>query len=157
MTRVGVTGHQEIPEGVLDYVVDNVSALLASCSPPVSALTSLAAGADQLVAREVLTAGGTLHVVVPSRGYETTLARDDLRSYEALVSQAQEVTLLDFPEPSEEAYWAAGRAIVDGCDLLLAIWDGQPARGLGGTADVVAYARDLEKEVRVVWPQGVGR
>jgi hypothetical protein len=26
----------------------------------------------------------------------------------------------------------AGRTVADRCDLLLAVWDGQPAAGLGG-------------------------
>src|SRR5439155_12740709 len=29
----------------------------------------------------------------------------------------------------------------DRCDVLIALWDGQPARGRGGTAEVVALAR----------------
>jgi hypothetical protein len=31
--------------------------------------------------------------------------------------------------------------VADQCDALVAVWDGQPARGRGGTADIVAYAR----------------
>jgi len=33
--------------------------------------------------------------------------------------------------------------------LLLALWDGEPSQGLGGTADVVAFARGLGRPV--VW------
>jgi hypothetical protein len=36
----------------------------------------------------------------------------------------------------------AGRVVVDRSSVLVAAWDGQPSRGLGGTADVVAYARE---------------
>jgi hypothetical protein len=157
VTRIGVTGHQEIPVDAVDYVVDNVRALLDTCAPPLCAVTALAAGADQLVAREVLRDGGSLHVVVPSAEYESTLSGDDLRVYEFLIAQAEEVTPLDFPEPSEQAYWAAGKTVVEHCDLLVAIWDGQPARGLGGTGDVVAYARQLGKDIHIVWPQGATR
>ena len=39
-----------------------------------------------------------------------------------------------------------GRAVVDCSSVLVAVWDGQPSRGLSGTADVVAYAR--ERRVR---------
>ena len=42
-------------------------------------------------------------------------------------------------------------------DLLIAVWDGLPARGLGGTADVVAYARDHGIPVSVIWPEGARR
>jgi len=34
---------------------------------------------------------------------------------------------------------AASAYMIDHADELWAVWDGQPARGYGGTADVVAY------------------
>ncbi len=43
---------------------------------------------------------------------------------------------------------AAGVWMVDRSDRLVAIWDGKPAAGLGGTGDVVAYA--LERGIPVV-------
>jgi len=42
-------------------------------------------------------------------------------------------------------------------DELLAAWDGKPARGYGGTADVVDAARDQGIPVTVVWPTGAMR
>ncbi|WP_041624991.1 hypothetical protein [Stackebrandtia nassauensis] len=42
-------------------------------------------------------------------------------------------------------------------DQLIAVWDGQPARGYGGTADVVDYARDHGIDVTVIWPEGAKR
>lgn len=64
---------------------------------------------------------------------------------------------MPYEEPSDEAYLAAGQEVVDLTDTLLAIWDGQPARGLGGTADVVRYARSVGKRVVVIWPLGSAR
>ena len=40
----------------------------------------------------------------------------------------------------ESAYERAGHAVIEGCDILLALWDGQPSRGQGGTAEIVAEA-----------------
>jgi hypothetical protein len=40
---------------------------------------------------------------------------------------------------------------------LVAVWDGQPAAGKGGTADIVDYARRHGIEVRIVWPPGTSR
>ncbi|MFG2777635.1 hypothetical protein ACGFY7_07180 [Streptomyces prunicolor] len=42
-------------------------------------------------------------------------------------------------------------------DVLLAVWDGRPARGYGGTADVVTYAREHDVPVRVLRPEGATR
>jgi len=43
----------------------------------------------------------------------------------------------------------AGESIVNEADVLVAVWDGKPAAGLGGTADVVTYARNLGKPL--IW------
>jgi hypothetical protein len=40
----------------------------------------------------------------------------------------------------EDAYCAAGEAVVERSDVLLAVWDGRPAKGIGGTGEVVAAA-----------------
>jgi hypothetical protein len=73
------------------------------------------------------------------------------------LSRATEVEQLPFPEPSEAAFMAAGRRVVDNSDWLLAIWDGEKSRGLGGTADIVAYAEERGKRVEVLWPAVVRR
>lgn len=33
-----------------------------------------------------------------------------------------------FSEPNEEAFFAAGRAVVDDCERLFAVWDGRQAK-----------------------------
>jgi hypothetical protein len=38
------------------------------------------------------------------------------------------------------AYQMGGRKVVNRCDVLIAIWDGQPADAAGGTGDIVPYA-----------------
>jgi hypothetical protein len=42
-------------------------------------------------------------------------------------------------------YALAGRYIVERSDTLLAVWDGAPARGTGGTGDLVALRSDLSR------------
>ena len=158
MTALGATGHQTIPPGAREFVVDAVRDILRRAESPLLAVTSLAAGADQLVATELLRAGGHLHVIVPSGHYERTFTTQvDLASFRSLLEAADAVTRLDYAEPSEEAFLAAGKRVVDDCEMLIAIWDGKPARGLGGTADVVRYAQDTGKAVSIVWPDGAGR
>lgn len=157
MTAIGATGHQQLPAEATQFFAKNVRDVVRSCTPPRHLFTSLAAGADQLVARTVLQEGGSLHAIVPSVGYEGTLDGADRRSYDELLAKADDVTRLDFQQPSEQAYWAAGKEVVDRCEVLVAIWDGQPARGLGGTADVVNYAKRRGKDVHVIWPNGVAR
>jgi hypothetical protein len=52
---------------------------------------------------------------------------------------------------------AASEFMIGQAGELWAVWDGKPARGYGGTADVVAYARRLDIPVLVIWPAGANR
>lgn len=121
-------------------------------------VSSLAAGADQRFAQTVLRLGGSLQVVVPSRHYESTFQTQRERDqFARLLDQASQVECLDHEAPSEEAFLEAGHRVVELCDVLIAVWDGLPAQGPGGTADVVAYARSLGRPVTVIWPPGAKR
>lgn len=156
--RVGISGHQALPEEAVGFLTAEVRRVLSNAGPHLIGCSSLAAGADQMFAGEVLAQGGDLHVIVPCKDYRTTF--EDLRAarrYDDLVSAASVVAHLPFPSPSEEAFLAAGLIVVERTDLVLAIWDGMPARGTGGTADVVEYARSIGTPVEVVWPAGVSR
>ena len=157
MTTIGITGHQRIPTVARDYVIEGIRRALRELTPPLLGFTSLAAGADQFFAREIIAAGGTLGAIIPSRGYDTTFSADDLVEYENLLAQCSSIEVLDFAEPSEAAFMAAGEAVVSRCQVVLAVWDGLPAAGLGGTADAVARARELGRTVIVIWPAGVTR
>jgi hypothetical protein len=160
VTFLGITGHQQIPSAAVDFVVDGLEReiSLAAQNPPLWGITSLAIGADQTFAELILRADGELHVVVPSRLYESTFAHDaDLQRYEAILRLASRVDRLEFPNPTPAAFYAAGRRVVDLSDTLVAVWDGKPAAGLGGTADIVRYANELQTPVVVVWPPGVAR
>ncbi|GCB53633.1 hypothetical protein rerp_00410 [Rhodococcus erythropolis] len=157
MTNIGVTGHQLIPAEAIDFAVHGIRNLLTTASPPLIGISSLAAGADQIFANELIAAGGKLHVVVPAAGYESTFSVEDKEHYRDLLASAADVTHLPFTEPDEQAYDAAGLWIAERCDLLIAVWDGEPARGLGGTADAVAHAERLGRTIRILWPEGVRR
>lgn len=159
--RIGVTGHQHIPVRAREHVRRGLDAFLAAYDgqgKEVVGLSSLAWGADQLFAAAMLNAGHALRAVIPSHGYESTFDRRGLTAYRTLLAGAERtagVVTLDYPEPCEEAFFAAGKRVVDGCDLLVAFWDGSPAAGKGGTGDAVAYARAQGRPVTVIWPEGV--
>jgi hypothetical protein len=112
-------------------------------------VSSLAAGSDQLFAGAILEQGGTLEVIVPFEGYESTFFEGhDRQTYFNLLQRASKVDVLKRHGTDEEAYFAAGKALVDRSELLVSVWDGNPASGLGGTGDVVVYA--IERNKRVV-------
>ena len=157
MTRVGVTGHRDLTPATCDLVAAALAAELRELDG-LRGISSLAEGADQLFAERVLDAGGALIAVIPCGGYSDSFATEaGVASYRALRGRADEVVELPFAGPSEEAFWAAGRRIVALAERLLAVWDGSMSRGLGGTADVVAFALEHGVPTTVVWPAGSRR
>ncbi len=159
MTRVGCTGHQGLSPATRRAVAAAVADVIAAeANDDLIGLTSLAEGADQVFAFAVLAAGGQLHAIIPSQGYEQSFTSASAReTYSALCALASSTTTLPFPAPDEDAYLAAGREVADRCQILIAVWDGQEAAGKGGTGDVVTYARERGMDVRVVWPDGASR
>lgn len=155
--RIGISGHQELPALAEAFARRGLIDLLSERNVEVG-ISSLAEGADQLFSRVTLEAGVSLKVIVPCAEYDRAFsAPAALHGYRELLSRASSVEYLAYSEPSERAFLAAGHCIVDQVDLLVAVWDGQPAKGLGGTADIVDYARSTAKSVLVLWPPGVSR
>ncbi len=145
--KIGVTGHQKREGADWNWVRMELARLLNSFEPPLEGVTSLAEGADQLFAEAVLAAGGMLRVVIPAADYETNFKGVALERFLSLRQRALVEETLRNRESNENAFLQAGQRIVDEADLLIAVWDGMPARGIGGTADVVAYARARGKRV----------
>lgn len=152
----GITGHQGLDERTSTLVRAALEDALRSTAAT-SGVSSLAEGADQLFGRAVIRTGGTLDVIVPCNDYAKLFEGRTLGEYRELVGLAAATSTLPFPAPTEEAFLAAGLLIVERCEILMAVWDGQPSRGLGGTADIVAYARQIGREVLVLWPEGSTR
>jgi len=162
MVRIGITGHRDIPGALLGEVRIGIRAEFrghAGRTPVVEALSCLAAGADQMFADIALDCGVPVTAVIPGmRDYEKSLdGAEALSAYERLLKECAGRVELPFEKSDEEAYLAAGRWIVDHCDRLVAVWDGRPARGTGGTGDIVEYARLSGRPVTVVWRAGVLR
>lgn len=156
VTRIGITGHQSLAKRLRDdgalhseseawTWVEGVFAGLVTDNEIV--VSSLAGGADQRLSRVATERGARIEVVIPSADYLETLNQSDRDEYKRLLDCAIEVIRLNFPEPSESAFFAAGKSVVDRSDTIVAVWDGQPAEGLGGTGDIIAYAHDRDKDV----------
>ncbi|MDP9110532.1 MAG: hypothetical protein M3M96_02725, partial [Candidatus Eremiobacteraeota bacterium] len=60
---------------------------------------------------------------------------------------------LPYDAPTGEAFLAAGKYLVENSDILFAVWDGEPSRGIGGTADVVSYARSAGRHIVRINPK----
>ena len=134
-------------------------------------LSPLAEGADRVVARAVLDyPGARLDAVLPLtvedylEDFETEESKNEFRSL--LAKSRRPVPLRtrnvrddrhdpgDQAELRRDAYAHVGQYVVDHCDVLIAVWDREPARGRGGTAEIVQYALDQNRPVLRVWGDG---
>ncbi|MEW9529437.1 hypothetical protein [Microbispora sp. NPDC049125] len=155
--RVAVTGHRDLSPATADLVGSAIHEQLARHAPDIVGVTCLAPGADQIFAERVLGLGGALVAIVPARRYGRCLPAGHRPAFHRLLRRARKVVRLPYEHPTPATYEAANEALLAGVDLLLAVWDGAPARGRGGTADVVEDARQRSIEVRILWPEGATR
>ena len=155
---VGITGHRhletEVARGKVaallrsiaesaERIWQSVPDVFDPVAPVLRLVTPLAAGADQMAAEEGLDAGYQLQAVLPlpRADYASDFEDKDRERLNALLARAQCCLELP-PQPGgrPQAYALAGRATVAHSDLIIAVWDGQPARGRGGTAEIVDHA-----------------
>jgi hypothetical protein len=155
--RIAVSGHRGLPGPTADLVGGAIRGVLAEAGPDVTGISCLADGADLIFARAVTELGGSLEAIIPAGRYRDGLPADSRPEYDRLLAKAAVVRRLPFTESTSESHMAASKLMIDAADELYAVWDGQPARGYGGTADVVAYARERGKPVHVIWPSGAQR
>jgi len=161
---VGVTGHRAdvLPEGsvpvlrervrdVLQRIEESGRALFdaernyfAAFQPKLRFVSPVADGADQIAAEVALELGWELQAILPFErsAYRASLASEAARDrFDDLLARTD--CLLELPgDPDHglDAYVMTGRATVAHCDILIAIWDGRPPRGRGGTGEVVQLA-----------------
>jgi hypothetical protein len=157
--RVGVTGHTNLVTACVCDVHAAIREVLVeeTGGSPLVGVTCLAPGADQVFARVVLELGGQVEVVLPASDYRDKMKDDWIESYDELVSRAHVVSALPFMLSGRQAYVAANERMLASVELLVAVWDGAPSGGRGGTGDVVEHARATGVPVQVVWPPSAQR
>ena len=116
-------------------------------------VSSLAEGSDSIVAEAGLAAGFELEVILPfgraeyGNDFETPASR---ARFEHLFARAS--TVFELSGDADErppAYEAAGLFMLAKIDLLIAIWDGERAAGIGGTAQIVGRA--MADGIPIMW------
>ncbi len=161
---VGVTGHrfQRLQNVDLHALRETVADLLsrvrsaadsavaqynthfASTAPTLRLVSALADGADTIAAEAALASGWRLDACLPfvRDEYATDFSEGEHRERfgQLLDSASATFTLNGQRADAEAAYEAVGRVLLDQVDILVALWDGDPGRGRGGTARVVAEA-----------------
>jgi hypothetical protein len=156
VVRIGVTGHRILTEvdKVVAGMVEGINAVEAAFpGKTLEVVSPLAEGADRLVAQEVPKRPGARLVVplpLPVSDYLTDFGTAESRAeFHCLLGRAAEVIELPPHQTREAAYEAVGIYVLDHCDVLVAVWDGQGPQGQGGTGGIVAEAR--RRGLPLVW------
>jgi len=151
---VGFTGHRLVPDRPrIDAAIRTaLGELQRATTGEWIALSSAAAGGDSLFAQAAIELGLAWHAVLPlpPAEFKKDFSAEDWHRAESLLAEAEVVRVTAEAEVRDDAYLDCGMETVNGCDVLLAVWDGAPARGKGGTADVIAYARELGRPLIVI-------
>jgi len=167
--RIGVTGHRELADvsavaKAVASAIEHLANLLEApgCPTPVNwvVVSSLAKGADRIVAKAVLGRPGAALELVPP--FDLDEYRKDF--VESADRAEFELILHDHkprvsppaltPPPTDKrqrdlGYLKAGELVVDASEIIIAVWNGKSGKGPGGTADAVAYA--IGSNRKVIW------
>jgi hypothetical protein len=149
-----VTGHRALANDARAALAARASQIIDDFTrryrhTPVVLLSSLAEGADRLVARAALARGARLVAVLPMPRalYEEDFATHDsreefralLRSAERVIEIAPRENLSGGALDRSEQYALAGAYMARRAHALIALWDGAASEHTGGTAHVVRF------------------
>jgi len=151
---VGFSGHRQLAETTepARAIMAAVNELRREAPGDWIGLSSVAAGSDQLFVRQVLELGLSWHAILPlpRAQFREDFTPGDWATAEQFLSRADHVRVIGEGASREDGYLDSGMETVNDADVLIALWDGLPARGKGGTAEVVEYAKALGKPVLII-------
>jgi hypothetical protein len=157
MVKIGITGHRALVDREKIITgIEHALHFIAGHYPNQSWMvySSCAEGADRLVVDRIRLFNPDYRLVIPlplsidDYLQDFTLPQSRL-DFLQRVEQAAEIIPPQNPLPRPECYSASGQAILSDSDVLIALWDGWATRGPGGTAEVVASAR--QRALPLIW------
>jgi hypothetical protein len=153
---IGLTGHRHLknPEPVRALIREQLKALREKANGLIVGCSSAAIGADTLFAEICAELSIPWKALLPfsPAEFQTDFSESQWSHASELLGGALEIEISGSSEDRTAAYLRCGLQTVDEADLLIAVWDGLPARGIGGTGDVVSYARQEKKPLVVIHP-----
>jgi hypothetical protein len=154
---IGFTGHRSLPDEAASrkLIYNFLAEKKHSTSEIVVGVSSVAAGADLLFAESCIALDIPLRVLLPLSPEEF---RNDFDSAtwsraQRTMSRAMSVEVIGKEGQRDERYYECGLATVLQSQWQIALWNGEPAQGLGGTEQIVAFARQIGRPV--VWIHSV--
>jgi hypothetical protein len=148
---IGFTGHRHLPDEsksracILKFLQDFKS----RTNKTVYGVTSAAAGGDLLFAESCIQLGLSIRILLPAPKEQF---REDFDAAtwsraESVMQRAISVEVIGCGQTKEERYYECGAETVQQSEILLALWDGKPSQGLGGTEEIFTYAKNQGRPV----------
>lgn len=151
---VGFTGHRHLadPAGAAAAIRGAIESLRREVAGEWIALSSIARGSDQLFVQQTQALGLSWHAILPLARAEFAedFTPEEWTAVEETLATADHLRVIEEAGDRRDSYLDCGIETVNGSDVLLAVWDGDPARGKGGTAEVVQYALSIGKPVMII-------
>ena len=152
---VGFAGHRAVPDRVAARVAiaRELAVIAATVKGEVVGLASAAAGADLLFLDACQAAGLRTVVLLPFPQDRFEEDFDDPEEWShacRCMEAAWWVEVQPGGESAPAAYHVVAREVLEIADRMLFLWDGQPARGVGGTAESVMEAKERGIPARVI-------
>jgi hypothetical protein len=153
---IGFTGHRHLqnPEKIREAISKTLDSLRREIPGQLVGYSSVATGADTLFAEEWLASGLPWIALLPraEEDFKDDFTEADWAKTSALLQKAASAKSLSGIKEADRdlAYLECGLLVVDEADVMIAVWDGQPSRGVGGTADIIANARNLNRPLILI-------
>jgi uncharacterized phage-like protein YoqJ len=106
-------------------------------------ISGMALGIDQWAAEYAIHQGIPFHAYIPFEGQEKMWPESSKNTFRKILSKAASVKYICDPGYAPYKMQKRNEAMVDDCDLLIAVWDGSK----GGTYNCVKYAEKIGKEI----------
>lgn len=119
-----------------------------SFEQPSLVITGGALGVDMDAAHASIKLGVPFDIYLPHVGHGSHWPQSSQDELTYLMEKAHEVILVSDKLYSPHLMQVRNEAMVDACDLLVAVWDRSP----GGTANCVAYADKVHKPIKYLSP-----
>ena len=154
MYKVFGLGHRFLENE--NQVRENIRASLdyfISIHGQIECISNLACGADTIFIQEAINKKCKIQLVLPFQinEYEKDFDSESLILFRSIIEKHAYSIHGDLKSSDnierDLAYQSVGRSKIEECDAILAVWDGEIGKGLGGTKDHVDYAIELNKNI----------
>lgn len=154
---IGITGHrpQSIGGFKANPLQDRVKLAIHEFlkeNKPELIITGMALGVDTWAAQSAIELGIPFEAAIPFADQFNRWPEDSVKEYKRLLELAAKVTIVSPGGFSAEKMHIRNMYIVQKCNLLLAVYNGQRS---GGTFQAVEFAKSVNKPIHVINPSEI--